>query len=217
MGEATVHTGNYRAPTLAPASSAARGLWAPGPRAHLPQLCGKVRKMFSSSRKFLNKTSIKIQPTNPLPHPFQVVSRVFTELYSHSQFQNILITPRRHPVPIHDPSPLPLPSALGIYFLPLRIRIQTFPINGIIQNAVLCVWLSSCGVFSRLLSGVPRVRISLLLPNEILSYTQDLFKHTHVATPPQTDPIRVRGLGTERGSLGAQLVKNRPAMRETWL
>ena len=48
-------------------------------------------------------------------HPFQVVSRVFTELYNHhhSEFQNILIALKRHPVPIHDPSPLPLLSALG--------------------------------------------------------------------------------------------------------
>ena len=47
--------------------------------------------------------------------------------------------------------------------------------------------------------------------------TQHLFKHTSVATPPQTDPIRVRGLGTEQVSLVAQLVKNPPAMRETWV
>ena len=46
--------------------------------------------------------------------------------------------------------------------------------------------------------------------------TQHLFKHTSVATPPQTDPIRVRGLGTEQVSLVAQLVKNPPAMPETW-
>ena len=72
-------------------------------------------------------------------------------------------------------------------------------------------------MFSRLLRGVAWVRISLLSPNETLSYTQDLFKHTSAATPPQTDPIRVRGLGTEKVSLVAQLVKNPPAMRETWV
>ena len=38
-----------------------------------------------------------------------------------------------------------------------------------------------------------------------------------MATPPQTDPIRVSGLGTEQVSLVAQLVKNPPAMRETWV
>ena len=54
-GEATVLTWNYAAPTLAPASSAAGGPWCGVLLcAHLPQLwfSGRVRKMFSSSRKF---------------------------------------------------------------------------------------------------------------------------------------------------------------------
>ena len=106
-------------------------------------------------------------------HPFKLynsmVFSLFTELgnHHHNQFQDILITSKRRPMPlaITSYSPLKLPSLWKplTYFLSLQICLfWTLHTNGIMQYVVFCGWLPLLSMFSRFIHAETCISTSFL-------------------------------------------------------